>query len=280
MEASASRGHHIYDLKRLLSKSHVAGQSRLSNDHLGFLLDQRRAKEIRDTFRRTQVIEPTWLQDYGIFNLTPVSKAEDKSIAASNCKFSKAELPPVVEFTEPMSNTPNMGTYSIRSITGDVEYNFLSATKFSLLHPDSIMSRMKWYAKIGNHIYLTPEVRKARALLVLDNPLDGYVLDNLYIESGNLVVGTIYEVAAGNITHNSIKYQIGQSFTAAATTFTGLGKVQYQNQKRRMTNDDPYPMSQTMAEVVKLKILTQDFAIEAATIADIKNDSIDDAIKR
>lgn len=278
--ASGTRLEYIYDLKRLLTKSRITDETRLSNRHLGFLLDQRRAKEIRDSYKRNPVIEPIWLQDIGIFELTPVSKAEDKSIAVTNCKFSKAEIPKVVSLMDPISNTSDLGTYSIRSASGEHQFNYMSADKINLLHPDSIMAKMKFFTKIGNFIYLTPEIRKARAILILDNPLDGYVLENLYIDSGDLIVGTLYQVADGSIVHNSVTYQQGQSFTAAAATFTGNGKVQYFNQKRRMTNDDPYPMSHTMAEVVKMKILTQDFGIDANVIADIKNDSIDDAIKR
>lgn len=277
---SASRLQYIYDVKRLLTKARVSDETRLNNNHLGFLLDERRAKEIRDTYKRNAVIEPVWLQDYGVFDLTPVQKAEDKGIAFSNCKYSKAEIPKVISLMDPISNTSDIGTYSIRSVSGEHQYNYMSADKTHLISQDSIMSKMRFFTKVGNMIYLAPEIRKARAILILDSPLDGYVLDNLDIPSGSLVVGTAYEVRDGSIVHNSITYQQGQSFTAATTTYTGSGKVQYVNQKRRMTNNDPYPMSHTMAEVVKMKIMTQDFGIDANVVADIKNDSIDDAIKR
>lgn len=271
---------YIYDLKRLLTKGGITDESHLNNNHLGFLLDQRRAKEIRDTYKRNPVIEPIWVQDYGMFELTPVTKEEDKSILACDCKFSKAVLPGIVSLSDPISNTNDLGVHSIRSSCGTFVFHQMSSAKMHLLHSDGIMAKMKYFMRVGNAIYLTPVVKKARAFLILDDPLDGYVLDNVYINSGDLKIGTVYVVASGNVTHNNIKYQIGQTFTAVSKTFTGLGKIQYNNQKRRMTIDDEYPMSQTMAEVVKMKILTQDFGIEANVIADLKNDSQDDSNKR
>ncbi len=276
----ASRQQYIYDLKRFLTKNSLTDDSRLNNNHLGFLIDQRRAKEIRDSYKRNPVIEPIWLQDYGLTEFTPVNKNEDKSIVSGcDSKFSKAVLPSVVSLIDPISNTHDLGTYSIRSTDGRNEFQYLSADKLFLLNKDSVLSKISSYVKIGNAVYLTPQVRYAKPILVLESPLDGYVFDDMYIPSGNLVVGVIYVVAAGQITHNAIKYNIGQTFTAANTTFTGLGKVQYNNQKRQMTNNDPYPMSSTMAEVVKMKILSQDFTFERSVVADTKNDSADDAVK-
>lgn len=271
----STRKEYIYDLRRLLTKAGITDESRLDPDHTGFLIDQRRAKEIRDTYKRNPVIEPIWLQDYGITEFTPVNKAEDKSVSAYSCKFSKAVLPSVVSITDPMSNTPDIGTFSIRSASGEYEFHYMNSQKMHLLHPDGIMSKFRYYTKIGNAIYLTPETKQARPILILDSPLDGYVLDNAYIPSGNLIVGTVYTVVSGNIIHNGTKYYKGANFTAAATTFTESGKIQLFNQKRRMTNDDQYPMSHTMWEVVKLKILTQDFGVEQRVVSDITNDSTD-----
>lgn len=265
----------IYDLKRLLTHSGITDESRLVNNHLGFLIDQRRAKEIRDTFKRNPVIEPIWIQDYGVFTLTSVNKAEDRGVSSSDFKFSKAVLPPVVSITDPIGNVPDLGTYSIRSTCGKFRYDYMNVEQMTLLQSDSMQGKFKYYSKVGNAIYLTPEVHRARALLILDSPLDGYVLDTTNIPSGSLVSGTVYELFGGTVTHNGVRYRKGETFTAANTTYTGSGEVRFSSQKRRMTNDDPYPMSHTMGEVVKLKILTQDFAVERQVVADKSNDSAD-----
>jgi len=264
----------IYDVKTILEPAGITDESRLDEDYIGFKIDQKRAKEIRDTFKRNPVIEPIWLQDIGIFDLATVNKAEDRSVSICNCKFSKAVIPPVVSITDNMSNAPDIGTYSVRSSCGTHEFYYQNISRLSLMHPDSKIGNMRYFAKVGNAIYLTPEVIKARAILILEKPLDGYVLDNAY--QTVIANGTTYYVASGNVTYNSVIYYKGSTFVGTSTTsFTGSGKVQYNNQKRAMTNEDNYPMSQTMSEVVLMKIFQQDYGIERQQVADLKNDADD-----
>lgn len=268
----ASKRELIFDIKMILEAGYITDESRLEEDYISYKIDQKRAKEIRDTFKRNPVIEPIWLQDYGIFSLTPVNKVEDRTISICDCKFSKAVLPTVVSITDNMSNISDLGTSSIRSATGENEFHYMNFQQLSMLHPDNILSKLRYYTKVGNSVYLTPEVNKARAVLILEKPLDGFVLDNTWVASGDLVSGIIYEVGSGNITYNAIRYFKGNTFTAnATTTFTGNGKVQFSNQKRAMTIDDEYPMSATMAEVVLTKIFTQDYGIEYQRYKDIQS---------
>ncbi len=263
----------IFDAKTILEAAGITDESRLDEDYIGFKIDQKRAKEIRDTYNRTPIIEPVWRQDYGLFDLTPVNSAEDRSIISCDCKIAKAVLPPIVSFHDPMGNVPDLGV-SIRSACGKYDFNYMSLEKLNLIDENSIYSKFKYYTRVFNSIYLTTGPGKAKGIFVLENPLDGYVLDNTDYASGTLVNGTVYEVRNGNITYNGVRYQRGQTFTATSTTtFTGNGKVFVNNQKRRMTNSDEYPMSSTMAEVVLMKLFTQDYGIEASKVADIKNDS-------
>lgn len=266
----------IWDIKIILEAAGITDESRIDVDYVGFKLDQKRAKAIRDCYKRNPVIEPVWLQDYGIFSLTPVNKAEDRAVAICDCKFSKAVLPPIVSINDPMSNQADLGIHRISSACGRYEFHQLPISKLALVDPDSLYSKFRYFSRVFNSIYLTPETRNARAILILENPLDGYVLDDTDKASGSLVSGSVYEVRSGNVTYNGTKYYKGQTFTANSTsTFTGLGKVFLQSQKRQMTGDDEYPMSSTMAEEVLMKIFTEDYAIEAKRIADIKNDSQD-----
>ena len=266
----------IFDALMILEGGGITEESRVDEDYIGYKIDQHRAKEIKDTFNRKPVIESVWLQDYGIFDLTPVNKAEDRTITVCDCSFAKAVLPPVVSISDPLGNIPDIGTYSIRSSCGTYEFHYQNITKLSLLSKDSILSNFRYYTKVLNSHYLTPVAQKARAILILEHPLDGYVLDNTDKVSGTLVNGTVYEVRSGNVTYNGTKYFKGSTFTATATTtFTGTGKVFLNNQKRRMINTDPYPMSQTMAEVVLNKLFTLDYGMEAKFISDIKNDAED-----
>lgn len=146
----------VWDVKIILEAGKITDESRLDEDYIGFKIDQKRSKEIRDTYKRNPVIEPIWLQDYGIFDLSLVNKAEDRTITVCDCNFSKAVLPPVVSITDNLGNIPDIGTYSIRSSCGTHEFHYNNISKLSLLTDCSILKNFKYYTKVGNAIYLTP----------------------------------------------------------------------------------------------------------------------------
>ena len=271
-----TREEYIWDCKMILEAAKITDDSVLDVDYIGYKIDQKRAKEIRDTYARNPVIEPVWMQDYGIFPLTPVNKAEDRSILLTNCEYSKAVIPPIVSIHDARSNTHDLGIVRISSANTGEEFHQISAQKMALIQPNTIQDKFNYFTRIGNSIYLKPQVRFARGVFILENPLDGYVLDDTDKLSGELINGEVYEVRSGNITYNGVIYYKGNTFTAnAVSTFTGPGKVFLQTQKRRMRNTDEYPMSFTMAEAVLLKIWTQDYKIEAARVADLRNDAVD-----
>ena len=263
----------IYDVRMILEGGKITDDSIHDDDYIGFKIDQKRAKEIRDTFARNPAIEPIWLQDLGIMDLALVNKADDRTVSICECKFSKVVLPPVVMLHDAGSNHIDVGT-TIRSSCGEYQFYYMPLSHMAMLTSSSVIFGYKYFTKVGNSYYLTTETNKCRPVVILERPLDGYVVDNTYILSGNLITGLIYEVAAGNVTYNSVKYFKGATFTATSTlTFSGPGKVTLQNQKRRMTNDDEYPMSSTMAQTILMKLFTEDYGIQQKQVQDIKNNS-------
>lgn len=272
----------IFDIIMILTKAGFTDDSRLEPDYIGYKIDEKRSKEIRDSYNRNLIIDPVWLQDYGVFDLTEVNYADDQTFTFLNCKIGKATLPPVVSFQNPLSSSANLGVYSVRSLSGREEYFFEQYSKLmdilNDLPANDPMRKFSYYTKVQNAIYAiskdgkTPE--KLRAILVLESPLDGYVISSENVTA--LEIGSEYQVVSDQIIHNSIPYNSGDTFTAVATTFTGAGKVQYKNQKRRMRNSDPYPFSKSQMEVVIIKLLTQEYAIEASRITEIRNNSQDE----
>lgn len=277
-----TRSEIIYDIIMILTKAGYTDDSRLDPDYIGYKIDEKRAKEIRDSYNRNQLIDPIWLQDYGVFGVTEVNFADDKTFEHLDCKIGKASLPPVVSIYNALSSAQNLGVYSIRSLTGKEEFLFEQHSRLMEILNDlpakHVLRKFSYYAKLHNAIYPisksgnVPE--KLRAILILERPLDGYVITSENVTT--LTVGTAYEVISGQIVSNSVTYTIGDTFTAAVDTFTGSGVVQYQNQKRAMTNDDPYPFSSAQMESVLLKLLTQEYGIEATRIAEIRNNSQDE----
>ena len=263
----------IYDVRTILEASNITDDSKYDNDYIGYKIDQRRAKEIRDSFSRNPAIEPVWLQDLGLVNLAKVNKAEDRTVTICECSISKMVVPPVVTLHDSLSNHIDVGT-TVRSLCGGYQFYYMPLSHMSQLTKESVLLGFKYFTKVGNSYYLTTETNKARPIMILESPLDGYVLDNTFKLSGTLVSGLTYEVAGGNITYNAVKYFKGATFVATSTTtFTGTGQVVLQNQKRAMTNSDEYPMSSTMANRIIMALLTEDYGIEAKKVEDIKNNS-------
>ena len=269
----------VFDLITILTKAGFTDDSRLDEDYLGYKANEKRAKAIRDSYRRNKFIDPVWLQDFGVFDLTEVNKADDKTFSEEcTCKISKATLPAIVSLLDGQSTHVDLGINSLRSVCGTKEYHFEGYNRlYTLLNlpEDNIALKFKYFTRVQNAIYVAPSVDKLRGIFILENPLDGFVRNTENILSGNLVTGTVYEVTEGQIVHNALGHNKGQTFTAVNANFTGSGKVQLVNQKRAMTDEDPYPVSFTMMEEIILKILTQEFNIEKGVIADIRNDSID-----
>ncbi len=271
----------IFSVIEVLTKAGYTDDSRIDPDYVGFKIDEKRAKEIRDSYNRQSSIDPIWLQDYGITDFAEVNFADDKSFTHLDCKLAKATLPPVVSFTNGLAAMNNLGIYSLRSVSSREEYFFKAHSKFLDIlndfpshHP---MRKYAYYTKLHNAIYakssndITPQ--KLHPILILEKPLDGYVLTTENVSS--LTVGVEYEVVNGQIMHNGVPYNKGDVFTAITKLFTGSGLVQYKNQKRRMTNNDEYPFSTSQLEIIIMKLLTQEYGLEASKIADLRNDSQD-----
>lgn len=278
-----TRSEIIFDIIMILTKAGFTDDSRLDPDYIGYKVDEKRAKEIRDSYNRNSLIDPMWLQDYGVFDLTAVNYADDKTFSFLDCKIGKATFPATISFQNGLASANNLGVHSIRSLSAREEYFFEQHSRLMEILTDlpesDPLRKFGYYTKIHNAIYaiskdksVIPE--KLRAILILERPLEGFFLttENVTI----LEVGVQYDVITGMIVHNSVNYLAGSVFTAVNTTFTGTGTVQYKNQKRAMRNSDPYPFSASQMEVVIMKLLTQEYGIEASRIAEIRNNSQDE----
>lgn len=272
----------IFDIIMILTKAGFTDDSRLEPDYIGYKIDEKRAKEIRDSYNRNSLIDPMWLQDYGVFDLTEVNYADDKTFTFLDCKLAKGTLPAVISFQNSLSSKNNLGVHSIRSLSSREEYFFEQHSRLMEMLTDlptsDPMRKFSYYTKIQNAIYAIAKDGKApqklRAILILERPMEGYVITSENVTE--LEVGVQYEVVSGMIVHNSVNYVIGSVFTAVNETFTGAGNVQYKNQKRAMRISDPYPFSSSQMEVVIMKLLTQEYGIEASRISEIRNNSQDD----
>jgi hypothetical protein len=268
----------IYDCITVLSRGKYTDDSRLDDDKDGFLaykIREKRAQEIRSSYDKIKMIDPVWLQDYGIVNVTEVNTADDVTATLCNCKLGKITLPRVISLTGNQSQAPDLGVYSVRSSCGTHEYYYKALPQLQYFIDDDVRSHFKYYSRVMDSLYIKPYAKQVRPMLILENPLDGYVNDTENKASGNLVVGTSYTVYGAQVVHNGIGYAPAATFTAVNTLFTGNGQVRLTTPRRQMTDLDPYPIGQDMADRIVLRILTEDCQIEKSQIASGENKSDD-----
>lgn len=262
------------DIKLILSKNQQSDDFRAHDRNIDFKVHQYRATAIRNTFKREMQINPQWLQDQGNLEPTKVTSDDDPAISGCSGTFGKIDIPTVIHLPD------FMGVFRVSSACKTKTYYRTTLQRFMGFDAGSTRSKFNYFFVIGNSVYMNPFIEDASVQLILENPLEGTITISTNIPSGELVVGLVYVVSAGDITHNSVKYRKGATFTAVNANFTGNGTVQLNNQKRQMTRTDDYPMDFTLLEQVKQKILLQDFAIEERKLADIDNDSQDGTAQR
>lgn len=276
----------VYDIITVAKKGNYTDDDALEERFLQYKIHEKRAKEIRDTFNRTRILDPSWIQDMGIIDLIEVNRADENDRDSSgldafshlDCKVGRFTLPPVVSFHNKTTNVGNLGVVSVRSVSAKSQYHYMSynqAMSIEKLSDNFPLKKVKTYTRLGDVYYVLDNPEKLRIALVLENPLQGYVSDSGTKLTGELVVGDSYIVYDKQIVHNNAVVPPNSVFVAVAATYTGPGTVRRENAKRLMTELDNYPMPNTMAERIIMGILTQELKIELSTITDVRNDSKD-----
>lgn len=244
-----------FDILRLLQKSKLVDDSRLSDRHIQYKIHQYRASGIRETFMQTGEIEPIWIQSLGTeaitdttysstepfydrnkvlnpptitattttttpatsyVNFSKVNSADDVNLQGCDCIVGKYIMPEIVSLPGKRGSFHDRGIFRVSQASRQIPYFPTSINRFYSLVNGSYRAKHNYYWKIQNNLYTHPYKEKMSLLLILDNPLDAGI-----------------------------------------------------------TEDDPYPISNTMLEFIVMKILTQDFNIEAKVAADLRNDAAD-----
>lgn len=265
------------DIQLILQRSTVSKDSRI---RLQFILSRmavHRAKVIHDAWKRAgnDDINNEWIQNMGVCNFTAVNSSDDPNVPVGCKNFGKFTIPEVVAF-------PNdRGVFRVSSASKYNRYYPIEPDRIFDLVEGTERAKFRYVTRIQTALYTNKYERDLNVLLVLLNPMDGFVLNTEEVTTGNLIyandfrAGETYIVSARSIVHNGVTYGTGQTFIAVTPDFTGNGVVKFANQKRRMTIDDPYPMSGDTALEVAMNIWTKDFQIEKQEVADIINDAQD-----
>jgi len=266
----------ISSVRTVLEKSRVSKDSRIKDSFILSEINDYRAIAISEKLDRSQSIDSTVIQNMGEVKMSAVSSSDDPNVLDSKTTFGKAFVPAIIQMTS------DKGAYSVRTLSGEKAYIPTEYNKFwEIPKTGHIASCFNYFFRLGNAFYIHPYKSATKMLLILANPMDGFVVDNTVQRSGSLILATnynaaaVYEVISGTVLHNGIIQTKGSTFTAVNKTYTGQGVVKFASQKRPMTFEDPYPMPRNMMEVIKTKIWKITFGLEKTEIADIKNDSTD-----
>lgn len=257
------------NIELIAERLKLSKDSRLSHRQIDFWVHQYRARGIREQFRRDQQISTAWVQDMGVMTVTQVNSGDDPLVTTTSKNLGKITLPQLVDLPEDhavyrIAKPSNLSVYHL------VDFNYMMQ-----LVPGSATSKFDYCARVSQAMYLSPCAAQVRPMLILENPMDGYVIQTEKVAQDALTIGESYTVYGTQVTHNSTAYNPGNTFTAVATTYTGNGYVKFTDLKRTMRDTDPYPMSLTLSNFVTMMIFTQEFQVEKQQVADIINDAQD-----
>ena len=267
-----------YTIIDLLTRFGYTDDSRFDPDSINFLRDNARVQMIKQEFDRTKVVDPAWLQDLGFIQTTPVNFDDDSSIPYCDCALSKVTIPCNIDLRSPNTNVDS--SLKVISSCGKFQYYPYTLELLQQIPSGHPRSKFYYYVPVGNAVYINKVVDKIRVIGVFEKPSEINDITTEYVMSGDLVVGTSYTVKKAQIVHNSLGYNVGQTFTAVNANYTGNGFVVPTSRTKAYTEDSPYPMTGDMARQLIIDILVKEFQIEESKISDVKNSSADDEQER
>lgn len=269
------------EIMLILTKFRPTDETRVPYSFLYKKIHQAREGEIQAIFDKEGVIDPNWYQDLGLVPFHRVNFADKVSLTSCECDISKALLPQMITLERGNGNQ-DVGI-NIMSACGKTKYHYLPLANWREL-PDpseSEMGMFPYYARLNNVTYVNRLADNLRIYGLLQNPEDGVKINSAPIVSGSLVTSTVYIVKFGDIVYDGVVKPKDTTFTAGAVAvFTGQGKVYKNSQVVAYADTDPYPVSGDMARRIVLDVLVKEFGLERQQVADVQNDSRDDATKQ
>jgi hypothetical protein len=277
---SATKKNIIDSLFEILTRFKRTDETRIDEDWLSYKIDSVRAELIIKQYAATGIIDQTWLSDLGDVAFHKTNYTDDPTIQVS-CNIAKATIPQFVSLVSTDANN-DLGIFSVTSLANSKQFYPKRMFSWRYTPSEHTNSLFNWYWRINTQLYVSdPNVTKLRIIGILLNPEDGYLNNTTPVLSGALANGTNYTVKGAQILYNGTVYSNNDTFTAGVVaTFTGTGLVYLTSVASSYRDVDPYPASGEMIRNIELEILTKEFAIEKNQIADVRNDSVDDANKQ
>lgn len=266
----------IDSLLIILTRFQPTDDSRLDADWLGYKVDQVRSELIVRQYLITGTIDHSWLSYMGLIPFYEVSDT-DTTLTPYGCPMSKATIPQTISLQDKDGNL-DLGIFSLISPYGGTAFYPKRMSQWKYEPSEHTNTLFGSYDRINTTLYVNKLVTQLKGYGLLLSPEDGYIVNSVPILSGSIVSGTVYKVFGGQIIYNGLVYAANSTFTGASpTTFTGSGIVYLNSQVTSYLDTSPYPASGEMIRAIELEILTKEFGVEKQQVADIRNDSKDDA---
>lgn len=267
----------IYSIIEAATDFFPTGENRLNNERLiEYMVHEARARGIREEHNRNDIIDQTWVQDMGKVEISTINEREDLDFTICEKEIGKIKFPRLVSLSNPDLSIQRISSY-------DRLLKYYPATYdefFEISKTKGTRSKMPYYIKVGDYIYIYPYKKYINAHLILQNPLDGFLTKTEKVISGEIEEGYSYTVISGSITYNLSTYSAGQTFTGTTTKiFTGIGDVRFTDLKRPLNNLDPYPINAELLAFVKQYILKEIEVGRGVGVPDIETDAIDKTVK-
>lgn len=229
-------------------------------------------------YNQTGIINQDWLSDCGLVTFYKVNRADNNEVQCA-CDIAKTTIPQTIALKSRDGNL-DLGLFSLTSACGKYQYYPRPMYRWQNTPPEHTNSLFKWYFRINTQLYVSDTPTTLRLIALLHDPTEGKLMSSAPIASGSIVSGTVYLVKYSQIVYDGVVYAPNTTFTGTAvTTFTGAGTVYLNSQVRAYRDTDPYPASADMIRAIELEILTKEFGLEAQAVNDVRNDSVDDAVK-
>jgi len=281
----ASKKNIIDSIQIILSRFGRTDESRVDDNWLSYKIDQVRAELIIDEYYKTNIIDQNWLSDVSLIDFHKVERSDNNAVFC-DCDVSKTFIPQTIPLKNKDGNL-DLGIYMLISPCGKTTFYPQRMSMWRYVPGCASYELFNYYFRINTSLYVSKVVEKLRFVGILLSPEDGYLISSAPVPSGSLVLGATYLVKYGQIIYNNVVYQPNSTFVCVqpvgsltpVTTYQGSGVVYLNSQLLTYNNTMAYPAGADMVRQIELEILTKEFGLERQMIADVRNDSKDDASK-
>lgn len=277
---------YIYHIQLALNKSSIKDDNRVDNRQIASLINIYRARDIRDTYKRDLHLDPSWVQNMGICETVKVNASDDPLVNCGKVKLGKVRIPNIVSLPD------DAGLVEVKDCKNEKDVRMLSIDRFNSMVSSveatskvnlcglgaSVNKNGQFATRVGNNVYTYPLMKEVSLNLVLEDPRDGYLMNDALVKNDCIKYDVEYEVVRGTARYGGESYTPKQTFKGVQgiTSYEGNAEVYIAGRKRKLTEEDEYPMPATHATQVLMRILTEYFRIEAASVADTINDAKDE----